>query len=278
MDAIERTNSLERKDISLNLIVGNENNPNKMTSREFDLLCDNINKTGITDPILVRKTGDDKYRIIGGHHRYKAAKYLGFDKIPATIIVDPEFDEEMEEFQLIRHNAIHGSLDPQMFLNLYGKYASKYGDDALQELFGFADVIEFQKLIASTKKQLPKEMQSEFAKAAKELKTVDDLAKLLNTMFTKYGNTLHYGYMIVDFGGKDSLWIRSTTATMQHALSLGKYCIDNHRSIDSVLGGILQLIAQGKLTNELEQIVKTTPKIGLPDGFTGWATEDNLKA
>ena len=35
------------------LLVKNEENPNKMTPRAFDLLCDNIEQTGMTDPILV---------------------------------------------------------------------------------------------------------------------------------------------------------------------------------------------------------------------------------
>ena len=124
MDAIERTNSLERKDIALNLIVGNENNPNKMTSREFDLLCDNINKTGITDPILVRKTEGDKYRIIGGHHRYKAAKYLGFDKALKSIVSAEILPGEANKNGLIVDTSFLGivSKEPELYVDKDEKY------------------------------------------------------------------------------------------------------------------------------------------------------------
>ena len=101
MTAIEKTRKLERKDIPLGLLVKNEGNPNKMSAREFDLLVDNIEKTGLTDPVLVRplpkgKKEPQRYRIVGGHHRYDAAAFLGFEAVPCTVIDDPAFDEHAE--------------------------------------------------------------------------------------------------------------------------------------------------------------------------------------
>ena len=54
LGAIEKTKALLRLDLPIGLLVKNEENPNKMTQRAFDLLCDNYEKTGITDPILCR--------------------------------------------------------------------------------------------------------------------------------------------------------------------------------------------------------------------------------
>ena len=53
MTAIEKTKALLRLDLPIGLLVKNEENPNKMSQRAFDLLCDNFEQTGITDPILV---------------------------------------------------------------------------------------------------------------------------------------------------------------------------------------------------------------------------------
>jgi Cu/Ag efflux protein CusF len=162
-----------------------------------------------------------------------------------------------------------------MFLDLYSKYAAKYGEAVLQDMFGFADQAAFKKLIADTKKNLPKEMQAKFTEAAKEIKTVDGLAKLLNRMFTQHGNTLEYGYMVVDYGGKDSVWLRITPKTYKNVLKLGDKCVENHRSIDSVLGGVLQLIADGKLDVHLNEIIaKTLPVVILNP--TALPTEESL--
>ena len=146
LGAIEKTKALLRLDLPIGLLVKNEENPNKMTQRAFDLLCDNFEKTGITDPILRacrstcqqdagrRRAGSEgrsrsscsscsrstswTFRIVGGHHRYDAAAYIGFEEVPVTVIMDPEFDEEQERFQLVRMNAIRGKLDPQAFFKL----------------------------------------------------------------------------------------------------------------------------------------------------------------
>ena len=49
-----KTSSIRREDVPVGRLRKNEDNPNKMKPREFDLLVDNIMAMGITDPILVR--------------------------------------------------------------------------------------------------------------------------------------------------------------------------------------------------------------------------------
>lgn len=57
-----------------------------MTTREFDLLVDNMQRTGLTDAILVRPQGDGTYRIVGGHHRFDAAQFLGRNEVPCRCV------------------------------------------------------------------------------------------------------------------------------------------------------------------------------------------------
>ena len=54
MTAHAKTQNLLRLSLPVTALVKNEANPNKMAAREFDLLIDNIERTGLTDPILVR--------------------------------------------------------------------------------------------------------------------------------------------------------------------------------------------------------------------------------
>ena len=304
LGAIEKTKALLRLDLPIGLLVKNEENPNKMTQRAFDLLCDNYEKTGITDPILCRpidlpavlglcetcKKGDNvkllalfaqhgqTFRIVGGHHRYDAAAYIGFEEVPVTIILDPEFDEEQERFQLVRMNAIRGKLDPQAFYNLYAQLSDQYSDEVLQDAFGFAEEAEFQRLISQTAKMLQgKALQDKFKEAAKEIKTVDGLSKLLNEMFTKYGDTLPHGYMVFDHGGQRSMWLRIEGKTMTALDLLGTLCIDKNRTVDDIVGGLMQAIAKGELAEQIDAIVAKTPKVVLPKGLAVAPTKDNLE-
>lgn len=277
MGALEKTKKLVRKDLPVSVLVKNEMNANKMGKREFDLLCDNLEKTGMTDPILVRPLENGTYRIVGGHHRFDAATYLGFDEVPCTIIMDPNFDEDQEKFQLVRMNAIRGKLDPQAFFNLYQSLAEEYSDEILQDAFGFAEEAEFKRLIAQTAKTLPdKQMQDKFKEAAKEIKTVDGLAKLLNQMFTTYGDTLPYGYMVFDYGGQRSMWLRIEGKTMKALDVIANICVDRRRTVDDVVGRVLQLIASPESKDFVDSIVAETTEVPLAGNATAAPTKDHL--
>lgn len=260
----DKTETLLRTEIPVDKLVPNERNPNKMSSREFDLLVDNIQKVGFTDPVLVRPLQDDMYRIIGGYHRWQAAKYLNRKTVPCTVITDPAFDEEAEEMQLVRHNVIHGRMDPTMFYKLAERYMGKYGDDVLQEMFGFAEEAEFKKLIEKTAKSLPPEMQEKFKEAAAEIKTVDGLAKLLNHMFTMYGDTLPYGYMVMDYGGQLSVWLRVTKPTITAVYALGDVCRDNSRTLDDLIGGLVRKLAAGEYPEIMQELIDDSPEVQMP--------------
>lgn len=278
MPATDKTKALQRLDLPMDALVKNEKNPNKMSARAFDLLVDNLEKTGLTDAILVRPVEGGKYRIVGGHHRYDAAAYLGFETVPCTVVDDPEFDEDAESFQLVRMNAIRGKLDPQAFYALYLSLSEKYSDAIMQDAFGFAEEAEFKKLIEQTAKTLPdKHLQEKFKEAAKEIKTVDGLSKLLNEIFTKYGDTLPFAYMIFDHAGQRSVWLRCEKKTINALDVIGDYCIENKRTVDDIVGGLLQLIAKGELKDVVDQLAAKAPTVVIPAGMMTSPTKDNLE-
>ena len=268
MAAIEKTKALQRLDVPIGELFKNDKNPNKMSKRSFDLLVDNLEQTGLTDPILVRRVElaakpGPKYRIVGGHHRFDAAAYLGFDTVPVTVITDPNFDEDAEAFQLVRMNAIRGKLDPEAFYKLYEQLQDKYSDAIMQDAFGFAEEAEFKKLIEQTAKTLPdKHLQEKFKEAAAEIKTIDGLSKLLNEMFSKYGDTLPYGYMIFDHAGQRSMWLRIEGKTMKALDLIGTMCIDKERTVDDVVGGLLQLTRQRRAQGDDGQDDRLRPTRG----------------
>lgn len=283
MDAVDKTKALKRVDLPVSQLVKQENNPNKMSKRGFDLLVDNIQRTGLSDPILVRplngSDGKMTYRIVGGHHRFDAAVYLGFEEVPCTIIDHDDFDADAEMFQIVRMNVIHGKLDPAAFLNMYQEVAEKYSDDILQDMFGFAETAEFQKLINQTAKSLPtKELQDKFKEAAKEIKTIDGLSKLLNQMFSKYGDTLPYGFMVLDHGGQRNVWLQISSKTLKAIDMIGDMCIDHSHTMDDVVGAIVQSIAKGEFKEQMEKIMAAAPTVVLPANLQAAPTKENLKA
>lgn len=102
------------KDISGNYVVGAvaniginkiEANPfqprNKFEEQALHELADSIREQGIIQPLTVRKLGYDKYQIISGERRLKAAKIIGLKELPCYIRVAN--DEQMLEMALIEN-------------------------------------------------------------------------------------------------------------------------------------------------------------------------------
>lgn len=268
--------TLERKDLDVGLLEENPDNPNEMSARAFDLLVDNIQKTGLTEAIVVRPVGD-KYRIVSGHHRFKAALYLGYENVPCVVITDPEFDDEAERFQLVRMNVIKGKMDPQAFYDLYQQVAGKYGDELLQDMFGFSDENEFKRLVTATAKGLPKDMQEKFKKAAKEVKTIDGLAAILNELFTTYGDTVPYGFMVVDYGNQRHIWLRMTKKSYKSLRLIGDLCLETGVVMDDLLGELLIRVAKGDASELMESILDKAPKVTMPAGMEVLPTANHIE-
>lgn len=292
---------LLRAEVPVALLEDNEDNPNEMSDREWDLLIDNMKQRGFTDPIYcapvdhadflgrLSKATDKaalwagmeadgkRFRIVGGHHRKKAAIFLQMEHVPCTIDLDPEFDREQQEIQMIRHNVIHGQMKPDKFFALYKKHEAKHGAEMMAQVFGFADQAYMDKLIAQTVKSLPDHMKQKFKEAAEEIKTVDDLAKLLNYMFTNFGDTLKHGWMCVDYGGQKSIWLRISKKTYDATLVLGDVCVKEGRTMDDIFGRLVQMLAKGELADVWEDALLQTKKIAIPEGFAALPTAENLK-
>jgi hypothetical protein len=270
--AIEKTKKLKRIDLPLEMLVPQEVNPNEMSDAEFNMLADNFEQVGFVDPIFVRGPLPDlggKYRIIGGKHRWDVAKLYDFDTVPCTVIDDPDFDGDAEKFQIVRMNVIKGKMSPKKFLELYQSLSDKYASEIAAEAFGFVHQEEFDKLVNQMSKSLPNEMQTQFKEAAKEIKTIDGLSTLLNSMFSKYGSTLPYGYMLLDFGGKDSVWIRMKGSDKKNLLGLAKSCMLEGVTLDSVLAGVLELLnapSDMAATKMKKELLEKGTKAVFPEG------------
>ena len=64
-------------------------------------LAESIDNFGLIQPLTLRKKKDNKYELIAGERRLRAAKYNGLDKVPC--IVNDFSNEEMAEIALIEN-------------------------------------------------------------------------------------------------------------------------------------------------------------------------------
>lgn len=88
-------------DIDINSIEVNTNQPRKFFNEDNIIsLAESISLYGMIQPIIVSEM-NNKYMIIAGERRYRAAKYLNLKKVPCIII--EKSNEEILEISLIEN-------------------------------------------------------------------------------------------------------------------------------------------------------------------------------
>ena len=82
------------KEIDVNLIDTNSSQPRKSFDKEkLDELANSIKNHGIVQPIVVRRTGE-RYTIVAGERRYRAARIAGLNKVPVVV-------KDMDDYQVM---------------------------------------------------------------------------------------------------------------------------------------------------------------------------------
>jgi ParB family chromosome partitioning protein len=72
-------------EVALDLIDTTDDQPRKQFSQDTLIeLAGSIRENGVIQPIIVEKT-ENRYRIVAGERRYRAARLAGLDRIPAIV-------------------------------------------------------------------------------------------------------------------------------------------------------------------------------------------------
>lgn len=226
-------------------------NPNHMEQAEFDWLCQEIEDVGFIDPIEVVPLDTGKFRIIGGEHRAAAGRELKMEKIPAMVLQGTRWQEEdVQKLVTVRLNALKGKLNPEKMAVLYTEMAKKYGEEALQNLFAFTDQHAWKKLVSQIKKglantSLPAEKRKEFDERAKEAKTLQDLERILNELWSSYGDTIQQSFMVFTYGKREHIYIAMNRETRAALKKVTAHCKATGKDINEVVGPAL--VALGDL-------------------------------
>jgi hypothetical protein len=187
-----------------------------MDERSFNRLVLELKSVGFVEPIQVvpyDAGGQTRYRILGGEHRFRAAKIIGLAELPAILLTDPKFQNiELQKALTVRLQVLRGKLNKTKMVKLFQDFADKHSSEEIQDLFAVTSQDEWQKLVGETRKNLKKggmsnELLEEFDRNVKEARSVDDLGNIVRHLYEMYQDTVPYGFMIFTWGKKEHIYI-----------------------------------------------------------------------
>ncbi|MBN2543189.1 ParB/RepB/Spo0J family partition protein [bacterium] len=121
-------------EVSINDIVPSPLQPRKEFSQEsLENLSNSIKEQGLLQPLLLRK-GKDKYEIVAGERRFRAAQLAGLKKVPAiTIEADtPEKALFISLVENIQREDLNPIEEAEAYDVLYSKFKLKQDEIARQ--------------------------------------------------------------------------------------------------------------------------------------------------
>ncbi len=249
------------KYIPINDITPSSWNSQTQDEKTFNLLVDDILDNGILTAITVIPTSDDKYLILAGEHRWRAAQVAGETELPCLVLVDSKFtDTEISKMVSVRLNVLQGKQDPEKFLKIYQPLVQKHGKETMKRLLGFTDDKLLKKLVnqvtENAKKILPQSMHQQLEDSVSEVKAVEDLNLIVQNLFQQSGKTINQGFMVFTHGTQEHIYIpmtRRMKKSMDKALSL---C----RTTNKQLSEFLQPLFSDYLDNELVKLEVPEPQ------------------
>lgn len=263
---------IEYQMIPVDLLENNHWNPNSMEQADFDRLIDEIKDVGFLDPVAVVMLDSGRYRIIGGEHRSAAARELKMEEIPAVVLQGSRFDAvELQKLLTVRFNSLSGKVNPEKMALLYKEMAKKYGEDSLRDLFAFSDKHGWKKLVSQIKKglsnvSLPKETREKLDQDMKEAKTLQDLEKILNDMWSSYGDTVHQSFMIFTYGRREHIYVRMAKDTRKAVKDIVAHCKKTGEDINEVLAPALQALGEVVSKKDAKKVEEGEGELTTPTG------------
>lgn len=146
--------------LSIDAIVPNPLQPRReFAAEELDSLAESIRAQGLLQPIVVRPTGGDRYQIVAGERRWRAAARAGFERVPA--LIRRTSDEEMLPLALVE-NLLREDLNP---IEEASAFQTLIDDAGWTQERVAAKVGKSRSLVANTLRllRLPEDVRSDIA-------------------------------------------------------------------------------------------------------------------
>ena len=170
--------------------------PNKKQPRKsFDTisiseLAESVKQHGILQPLIVRKTENNKYEIVAGERRWRACKIAGLTDIP--VIIKDISDNEAMELALIENlqrenlNVIEEAMGYKVLAEEHGYTQEKISQKVGKSRPVITNALRILKLPDDVKKSIKEgKISSGHAKALLSFKNEKDIEKAANLIAKK---------------------------------------------------------------------------------------------
>ena len=162
-------------------IVANDYNPNKVATREMDLLYTSIKEDGYTMPIVCYyNEEEDKYIVVDGFHRYRTIMehkdiYEREDGCLPVSVIDKDINNRMAS--TIRHNRARGKHEVELQANLVSMLKDGWSELKIMKELGMT-LEEVQRLLGLTGifseiKGVPYSIEKQIIEVGEDIKDED---------------------------------------------------------------------------------------------------------
>ena len=133
-DNVQTKSSSEK--IPIHFVYANPSQPRKNFNKELlNELSESIKEQGIIQPILVRKKSEDKYEIVAGERRWRAAQLAKIHEVPVIILnIDDKKSLEFAILENIQRSDLNGIEEALGYDNLVRKFG--YSQETLSKILG----------------------------------------------------------------------------------------------------------------------------------------------
>ena len=134
LENIQTKSSSEK--IPIHFVHANPSQPRKNFNQELlNELSESIKEQGIIQPILVRKKSEDKYEIVAGERRWRAAQLAKIHEVPVIILnIDDKKSLEFAILENIQRSDLNGIEEALGYDNLVKKFG--YSQETLSKILG----------------------------------------------------------------------------------------------------------------------------------------------
>ena len=174
--------------IPIHFVYANPSQPRKNFNQELlNELSESIKEQGIIQPILVRKKSEDKYEIVAGERRWRAAQLAKIHEVPVIVLnIDDKKSLEFAILENIQRSDLNGIEEALGYENLVKKFG--YSQETLSKILGksrshIANTLRLAGLPEEIKKMISDGLLT--AGHARCLVNIPDNIKLAKTIVNK---------------------------------------------------------------------------------------------
>jgi hypothetical protein len=226
-------------EVDVELLDEAEWNPNEQDPPTFNALVENIREVGMVEfPVVIPIEGTNRYKVVSGNHRFRAVKLLGWPRCP--VVVAERWDDDMAKAQTVRMNMIRGKLDPVKFTKLAREFVARYGTEGTAQLFKFPNQVAFDKIFLDLKRSLPVTLGSKLEQERKKVRTVKDLANVLEDIMAKAGQSVQQSYVVFSYAGREHLYVALDSSTKRDVWKMKALADEHVKDLNHVLSLVME--------------------------------------